>query len=314
MDDTQNPSLPKPEENPLMRPDHELPAPHDMLLEEKNDSSSPPSDMSSQNQKKSFPLWIFPVIAFGIVLLAGIIYLLGMNNQNPKQPDSGALTNVSPSPTPDPMSNWQTYQNPTEQYAFRYPPAWYFGLSDEGVICMGSDQRFIDFYCYEETGINPPTTGFKTTAVGLDKTVTIPQTASQEAILKLPMKRGETLPLIEESFFTVNSYPAYRAIRQIDTGSILRTDVEYTFLADNKLYRLFFELDDNNPEKMIEEFDQVAKTFMFIEQSASPSPDTSEASAEAVIGACTMEAKVCPDGSTVGRVPPKCEFAACPGN
>ncbi len=28
--------------------------------------------------------------------------------------------------------------------------------------------------------------------------------------------------------------------------------------------------------------------------------------------ACTMEAKVCPDGSTVGRSGPNCEFAACP--
>jgi hypothetical protein len=29
--------------------------------------------------------------------------------------------------------------------------------------------------------------------------------------------------------------------------------------------------------------------------------------------ACTMEAKICPDGSAVGRSGPKCEFAACPG-
>lgn len=28
--------------------------------------------------------------------------------------------------------------------------------------------------------------------------------------------------------------------------------------------------------------------------------------------ACTMEAKVCPDGSSVGRQGPNCEFAACP--
>lgn len=28
--------------------------------------------------------------------------------------------------------------------------------------------------------------------------------------------------------------------------------------------------------------------------------------------ACTMEAKICPDGSAVGRVPPDCEFAPCP--
>jgi hypothetical protein len=28
--------------------------------------------------------------------------------------------------------------------------------------------------------------------------------------------------------------------------------------------------------------------------------------------ACTMDAMECPDGSFVGRVPPTCEFAACP--
>jgi hypothetical protein len=29
--------------------------------------------------------------------------------------------------------------------------------------------------------------------------------------------------------------------------------------------------------------------------------------------ACTMDAKLCPDGSAVGRMPPNCEFAPCPG-
>jgi len=29
---------------------------------------------------------------------------------------------------------------------------------------------------------------------------------------------------------------------------------------------------------------------------------------------CTLEAKICPDGSAVGRVPPDCEFAPCPTN
>lgn len=28
--------------------------------------------------------------------------------------------------------------------------------------------------------------------------------------------------------------------------------------------------------------------------------------------ACTLEAKLCPDGSYVGRTGPNCEFAACP--
>lgn len=29
---------------------------------------------------------------------------------------------------------------------------------------------------------------------------------------------------------------------------------------------------------------------------------------------CTQEAKLCPDGSSVGRTGPNCEFAACPGS
>lgn len=29
--------------------------------------------------------------------------------------------------------------------------------------------------------------------------------------------------------------------------------------------------------------------------------------------ACTMEAKLCPDGSSVGRQGPNCEFSPCPG-
>ncbi len=28
---------------------------------------------------------------------------------------------------------------------------------------------------------------------------------------------------------------------------------------------------------------------------------------------CTMDAKICPDGTSVGREGPNCEFAACPG-
>lgn len=28
--------------------------------------------------------------------------------------------------------------------------------------------------------------------------------------------------------------------------------------------------------------------------------------------ACTMDARLCPDGSYVGRVPPDCEFESCP--
>lgn len=40
---------------------------------------------------------------------------------------------------------------------------------------------------------------------------------------------------------------------------------------------------------------------------ASPTPSPSNGAV-----ACTMDAKLCPDGSSVGRVAPSCEFAPCP--
>jgi hypothetical protein len=46
-----------------------------------------------------------------------------------------------------------------------------------------------------------------------------------------------------------------------------------------------------------------------------PSPTTIPAGgAEGNAVMCTMEAMLCPDGSSVGRVGPKCEFAPCPSN
>ena len=41
-------------------------------------------------------------------------------------------------------------------------------------------------------------------------------------------------------------------------------------------------------------------------------PDTTIITDTSDSVACTMDAKICPDGSAVGRVGPNCEFAACP--
>lgn len=43
--------------------------------------------------------------------------------------------------------------------------------------------------------------------------------------------------------------------------------------------------------------------------------DTSSSSQDTVTSEvmCTMDARLCPDGSYVGRIGPTCEFAACPG-
>lgn len=43
-----------------------------------------------------------------------------------------------------------------------------------------------------------------------------------------------------------------------------------------------------------------------------PVPSSTESTPNPIIKACTQEAKLCPDGSYVGRSGPNCEFAVCP--
>lgn len=40
--------------------------------------------------------------------------------------------------------------------------------------------------------------------------------------------------------------------------------------------------------------------------------ESPQANTNTELAACTLEAKVCPDGSSVGRIAPSCEFAMCP--
>ncbi len=40
---------------------------------------------------------------------------------------------------------------------------------------------------------------------------------------------------------------------------------------------------------------------------------TACAASKSNVAVCTKEAKLCPDGTAVGRIGPNCEFAACPG-
>ncbi len=51
----------------------------------------------------------------------------------------------------------------------------------------------------------------------------------------------------------------------------------------------------------------IAGLFLYSKEAKAPTPDDGN---EPV--ACTADAKICPDGSAVGRIPPSCEFAACP--
>lgn len=92
------------------------------------------------------------------------------------------------------------------------------------------------------------------------------------------------------------------------TGRKWRTHIIYAeaynyeafFDDSNKITQVAFQGQTVNIESLA---NQILSTFKFIEPVASTPP---------LPVACTMEAKICPDGSAVGRSGPKCEFAPCP--
>lgn len=96
----------------------------------------------------------------------------------------------------------------------------------------------------------------------------------------------------------INENPGYRA----DLDNI-KTTYEFLKNPNTPTIAVFKYSWDNVNQSSI--FDTIS-TFKYIEKPASAgSPSASPV-------ACTEEAKLCPDGSSVGRVGPNCEFAPCP--
>ncbi len=89
----------------------------------------------------------------------------------------------------------------------------------------------------------------------------------------------------------------------VDGAADVISDAGMRTLRDNIYRRLGFQREMN----IIDVVDQLTKPPI------TPTPDSGDiaTSSEPII--CTLDAKVCPDGTAVGRTGPKCEFAACPG-
>lgn len=83
----------------------------------------------------------------------------------------------------------------------------------------------------------------------------------------------------------------------------------------------FFYYQNQDLKKMLTEY-QTTMATQVPETATGPSEEiiiemespqaSASASPTATQKACTLEAKICPDGSYVGRTGPNCEFAPCP--
>ncbi|HCR35909.1 hypothetical protein A2130_00085 [Candidatus Woesebacteria bacterium GWC2_33_12] len=86
-------------------------------------------------------------------------------------------------------------------------------------------------------------------------------------------------------------------INDINAYKIILNEYTYNFLKSPKTNQIYVMKYKNDVDKTTELFDQILSTFKFT-------------GSEPV--SCTKEAKLCPDGTSVGRTGPNCEFAPCP--
>lgn len=106
----------------------------------------------------------------------------------------------------------------------------------------------------------------------------------------------EPVETIELKNMKLGTNDVLRIVLPIVHGdSVWKYGIYYTFKNNLDVY--FVEYYTNDYAKDIAMVDEIVSTFKI---------DTENTVA------CTMEAKICPDGSSVGRSGPKCEFAACP--
>jgi len=107
--------------------------------------------------------------------------------------------------------------------------------------------------------------------------------------------------IIAQGIAQAKSDPAATGGASWMTTEFVPFEATLTFAVDKNAYsnRGSLILKKDNPSGLPEHDDALEIPVIFAEVTAPPI-------------ACTMEAKLCPDGSAVGRTGPNCEFAQCP--
>ena len=222
------------------------------------------------------------------ILLVGmggyIVYLL--NSLNAKVVSQQQTQEASTLPistfVSDPTADWKTYTNTKFGFSFKYP-------KDLSYIYDQSDQ-------YSETGINNAMILLQNFDGSKPRTET---EQDFQIIVYIANKNGNFNledPQGEQSETVINGV---RVIRASTTQKWVSVPTLFFQSSPNKI-----AVQLSNPNSTNKTwFDQILTTFKFTESNTVTTP---------LPVSCTMDAKICPDGSAVGRSGPKCEFAPCP--
>lgn len=199
------------------------------------------------------------------------------NQQLKKMIASYQTPSTSPTPSAiiDPTVDWKTYTDSKEMFSFKYPPNWEKS-KDVGLFNDSSGSFILD----------------------VQKTQT---NLSLEEFMKSKCIESGT------NFCSDAIVGSITGSIQYDHPISHYNSIDTLIKQGNTIFDI--SLASRNPNQSADEvtkstYNQILSTFKFLE--------TSTASPTATPMACTQEAKVCPDGSYVGRTGPSCEFAPCP--
>ncbi|MGZ5050587.1 MAG: hypothetical protein ACXWF8_01040 [Methylobacter sp.] len=107
---------------------------------------------------------------------------------------------------------------------------------------------------------------------------------------------------------------AYQTVRQVIGHAVANGVIDKFVVYGYRVEGGFSACIEAAPQVQAEKLDAVVRQLNTIQpnsQTTAYSVKPAERCTTEPV-ACTLDAKQCPDGSYVSRVPPSCEFAACP--
>jgi hypothetical protein len=262
-----------------------------------------PKSSNHQNNITVISMAIFVLMCLSIV---GYLYY---QNQQLKSMLAKYQTQPTPSPTPaateDPIANWKTYTNEKYGYEIKYPMGW---------VEIASETDPSNF------SLDPGGTTSNTGSMHID-------VGAKTSGITEPIENWikKTNRKIDTSYnLTIGGE---KVVKTIEGGGVYY----YIFIHNKVIYQISVSTTDF-PSELSKTIDQIVSTFKFLGQTpvatCKPRPSCLDATPRCLIPetsdmcppaspappqkACTQEAKICPDGSSVGRTGPNCEFAPCP--
>jgi hypothetical protein len=276
-----------------------------------------PNNQQQPQQKPKRFLYFFigfiTIATLAAFLIGG--FVLG-NKKSTSSSLSPTLASKKPSPTPDPTSSWISYDDrATNGFLIKYPEDWHTNPPQEGcgpVFRPQSTNKVWVTICGPDIGSTPDSLAEQ--AVTDQSSVTKKETFVLQGYrgIRQEIKTANNTGATYETHVYLGSIPVNTlrpgATRQLEQGTL----GVYLYVQDEKL--LVSSLETFNMMLRTLEIQAQRPAEIQVPSSQPNRPEMTRPATGEEMTVCTMEARLCPDGSSVGRTGPNCEFAACPGN